>query len=134
MMKRVSSLTRLLILSLMLGCMALMGCASDNDDTSGTSTVQGNVAQVVMAMGSGEVPRTRYANLIDFLTLVRTAHAQDASLGGIKITALLGPIVVSMTTTDASGNFELPVPPGLVTLRFETDDFTCWFWNPPRYP
>ncbi len=124
MMKRVSSLTRLLILSLMLGCMALMGCASDNDDTSGTSTVQGNVAQVVMAMGSGEVPRTRYANLIDFLTLVRTAHAQDVSLGGIKVTALLGPIVVSMTTTDASGNFELPVPPGLVTLRFETDDFT----------
>lgn len=118
---------------IVLGCLVtLIGCSSSNGDgsgstgttsTSGTSTIQGNVGQVTTALAPVEGQGTRFAFLKDFLTLVPEAHAQDAGLGGITITAMLNGTQLDITTTDGSGNFVLEVTDGNITLTFMTTNF-----------
>ena len=98
----------------------LSGCTGDNDSQN-SSTVQGNVAQVMTAMEGQETAPTQLARWKDFLSFVATAHAQGTDLSGITVVAQLNGVTLDTTVTDAAGNFILNVFGGALTLTFITD-------------
>ena len=103
----------------------LSGCSSNNDDGQDSSTVQGNVAQVVTAMQDEAPAPVQTAHWMDFLSFVRTAHAQGTDLSGITIEAQINGATIDTTESDAEGNFTLDVSAGgEVTLVFTTDTYT----------
>ena len=90
---------------------ALWGCNGNNND-SDSSTVQGNVAQVMTAMNDIETEPAQMAHWTDFLSLVATAHAQGEDLSGIIVTATIDGVMVDDAVTDVEGNFTLNVSNG----------------------
>lgn len=110
----------IVMLGFALCAMLLTGCPGNDNDDDNTSTIQGNVSQVAVALQE-QTPDSRFASLTEFFTLVRTAHAQSSSLEGIIIEALLNGQVIDTTITDGAGNFVLEVIAGTLTLTFEVD-------------
>jgi hypothetical protein len=101
---------------------ALVGC-SDNDRNERSSSINGNVGQVTVALDSGEgrPSEGRLASIKEFFSLVRLAHAQALGLEDITVEAVSDGQVVDRTQTDATGDFSLTVLPGTITLNFEVD-------------
>lgn len=101
-------LTLLIVLSVLF---MFAGCGGNNNPQE-SSSVQGNVAQIMTATTRLETAPTPVI-----------AHAQGTDLSGITVVAQLDGATLDTTVTDASGSFTLDVPGGDLTLVFITDAY-----------
>ena len=110
----------------------ISGCyETGNDEGSnaagnaeGSTEIRGAVTQVVEAMRRTAAPPSTFAQLREFFTLARTAHAQTQGVAGITVSAQLDGVTLDTDETDAAGNFVLRVDEGPLELIFTTDSFT----------
>ncbi|MCI0454454.1 MAG: hypothetical protein L0Y68_05615 [Candidatus Dadabacteria bacterium] len=105
------------------------GGGGGGGQAGGTSTINGNVADVVAMAPRKEEP-SMLTLFKDFFSFSKTANAQGSGVSGITVIALQGGVTVDTSTTDSDGNFILTVSPGNVTLVFPDFDASIVIFVP----
>ena len=90
------------------------------------STVQGTVAGVSTqaSMRSRDDNPSMFAQLKNFLAILRTAEAQSNGVAAIDVRAVRDGATLDADSTDVDGRFELTFPAGDIGLMFSTEAFS----------
>jgi len=103
--------------------LSLLSCGGGGGGGGGgTSTINGNVADVMTAMAPIKGRSYMLALIKDFFSFSKKANAQGSDVEGIEVIAEVNGEEVDVDITDGNGNFVLTVPGGgNVTLIFNID-------------
>ncbi|MBI2485984.1 MAG: hypothetical protein HYW01_03320 [Deltaproteobacteria bacterium] len=121
------SLFLTLALATSISLLSCDGGGGGDGQAGGTSTIRGNVADVVTAMAPMGEKSSMLAQLKDLLGFSKTANAQGSEVEGITVIAQQDGNEVDEDITDSNGGFDLTVFGGDdVTLIFVTPTFTVF--------
>ena len=113
-----------LILVLTLTTSLSLLCCGGGGGGGGTSTINGNVADVMTVMAPIKEKSSMLALIKDFFSFSKKANAQGSEVEGIEVIAEVDGEEVDVDITDGNGNFVLTVPGGgNVTLIFNIESF-----------
>jgi hypothetical protein len=129
-MKKLPTSMALFLALILAGSISLLSCGGGGGGgQGGTSTIRGNVADVVAMAPRKEEP-SMLTLFKDFFSFSKTANAQGSGVSGITVIALQGGVTVDTSTTDSDGNFILTASPGNVTLVFPDFDASIVIFIP----
>ena len=103
-MKKVKNML-FLLLTAMAASVTLLACdggGNGGSQSGQTTTINGRVSDVVAMKESGN-KSIKFANLMEMLSFVKEAKAQN----GIAVTAIIDGVTVDTTVTDPDGSFTL---------------------------
>ncbi|MGH7801762.1 MAG: hypothetical protein ACREOW_14245 [Thermodesulfobacteriota bacterium] len=119
---RYISLILVLTLATSLSLLSCGGGGGGGGQAGGTSTIRGNVADVMTVMAPIKEKSSMLALIKDFFSFSKKANAQGSAVVGIEVIAEVNGEEVDEDITDGNGNFVLTVPGGgNVTLIFNID-------------
>src|SRR3989304_3884252 len=124
-MKKSSRYISLILVLTLATSLSLLSCGGGGGGGGGgTSTINGNVADVMAAMAPIKDKPYMLALIKDFFSFSKKAIAQGSEVEGIEVIAEVDGEEVDVDITDGNGNFELTIPGGgNVTLIFNIDGF-----------
>ena len=124
-MKKSSRYISLILVLTLATPLSLLSCGGGGGGGGGgTSTINGNVADVMTVMAPIKEKSSMLALIKDFFSFSKKANAQGSEVEGIEVIAEVDGEEVDVDITDGNGNFVLTVPGGgNVTLIFNIEGF-----------